>query len=40
MVGPLAVKIRDPLRARQVAAELNLLARVNTRRGRARICRA
>ena len=27
MVGPLAVKIRDPLRAQQVAAELNLLGR-------------
>jgi putative ABC transport system permease protein len=27
MVGPLAVRIRDPLRSRQVAAELNLLAK-------------
>jgi putative ABC transport system permease protein len=27
MVGPLAVKIRDPLRARQVADELNILGR-------------
>jgi putative ABC transport system permease protein len=27
MVGPLAVKIRDPLRAQQVAAELNILGR-------------
>jgi putative ABC transport system permease protein len=27
MVGPLAVRIHDPLRARQVAAELNVLAK-------------
>lgn len=27
MVGPLAVKIRDPLRAQQVAAELNILGK-------------